>query len=275
MTMAILMILSPCGVTMAVLSALITRVGKPLGTLLEETVMRKMSILLVCGAAILLAVKTGAETREKAGKPIRPRIHLELKATWTKLQKKIDKRPEEQVEALQLLYKVLIDTRTSNALQSEILEYFVRHEATVVVRECLLLKFPDHVVRASKYLGKKRDRGAVPYLIYVLDKNNYSLREGGEMIGVHKTLKKTLVEAILDITGLKAKAGKVDVDKKEDVDRVLSLARSWAKEKRLTPLETRQSPKETMGPKARGNTETKTDSTDKGASQKEGEKPKQ
>jgi hypothetical protein len=128
-----------------------------------------------------------------------------------------------------------------------------------VTRELLLHPLSDAVAAAAGRLAKPaageehktpgtapqpamRDTQAVPFLIYVLDRNNYILN-GDEEATVHGLLKLELVSAILFITDTAAKVRPVDVDSRQDVNRVLAGARAWAAEKGLQPLEKQRPPK--------------------------------
>lgn len=128
-----------------------------------------------------------------------------------------------------------------------------------VVRECLLHPNSDVVAAACKALLKfepkqgdqatvvagqpnDKDFQAVPYLVYVLNRNNYQVW-GSEEATVHFILKRRLVQALLYITDTENPTAPVDVDDEEQVDRVLALARKWAAEKGLEALEKQRPPK--------------------------------
>lgn len=87
-----------------------------------------------------------------------------------------------------------------------------------------------------------RDTQAVPFLIYVLNRNNYHL-DGSEEATIHLIVKQRIVDAILYNTDIGAKVGAVNIDRCEDVDLFLAVARKWAAEKGLQPLEKQRPPK--------------------------------
>jgi len=128
-----------------------------------------------------------------------------------------------------------------------------------VTRELLLHPLSDVVAAAARHLGKPpaleehkapatapepamRDTQAVPFLIYVLNRNNY-LQPGDEEATVHALLQRHLVNAILYITQAENEVGALKTGEDEYIDRVLALARKWAAEKGLEPLEKQRPPK--------------------------------
>jgi hypothetical protein len=128
-----------------------------------------------------------------------------------------------------------------------------------VTRELLLHPIPDLVAATARHLAKPaageerkapgtapepamRDTQAVPFLIYVLNRNNYHL-DGSEEATIHLIVKQRIVDAILYNTDIGAKVGAVNVDRCEDVDLFLAVARKWAAEKGLQPLEKQRPPK--------------------------------
>jgi len=128
-----------------------------------------------------------------------------------------------------------------------------------VVREFLLHPHSDFQSAACKQLLKskpkqpdkgtvvavqpsERDFQAVPFLAYVLQRNNF-LQSGSEEATVHAILKRNLVRALLYITDTENQTAPVNVHHEKDVDRVLALARKWMAEKGLQPLEKQRPPK--------------------------------
>jgi hypothetical protein len=128
-----------------------------------------------------------------------------------------------------------------------------------VTRELLLHPLSDVVAPAARHLGKPaaleehkapatapepamRDTQAVPFLIYVLNRNNY-LQPGDEEATVHILLQRHLVNAILYITQAEKEVGAVKTGEEEYIDSVLASARKWAAEKGLQPLEKQRPPK--------------------------------
>jgi hypothetical protein len=128
-----------------------------------------------------------------------------------------------------------------------------------VTRELLLHPLSDVVAAAARHLAKPaagekgktpgtapepamRDTQAVPFLIYVLNRNNY-LQPGDEEATVHMLLQRHLVNAILYITQAEKEVGAVKIGEEEYIDSVLASARKWAAEKGLQPLEKQHPPK--------------------------------
>jgi hypothetical protein len=128
-----------------------------------------------------------------------------------------------------------------------------------VTRELLLHPLSDVVALAARHLAKPaarqeqkapgtapqpamRDTQAVPFLIYVLNRNNY-LQPGDEEATVHMLLQRHLVNAILYITQAEKEVGAVKIGEEEYIDSVLAWARKWAAEKGLQPLEKQRPPK--------------------------------
>lgn len=128
-----------------------------------------------------------------------------------------------------------------------------------VTRELLLHPVSGVVAAAARHLAKPaageehktpgtapeptmRDTQAVPFLIYVLNRNNY-IGWGDEEATLHILLQRHLVNAILYITEAEKEAGAVNIGGEEYIDSVLAWARKWAAEKGLEPLEKQRPPK--------------------------------
>ena len=129
-----------------------------------------------------------------------------------------------------------------------------------VTRELLLHPVSDVVAVAARNLAKPpareepkapvaapeaamRDTQAVPFLIYVLNRNNYYHFAGSEETTIQLIVKQRIVDAILYNTDLAVKPADVNVDRCEDVDLFVAAARKWAAEKGLQPLEKQRPPK--------------------------------
>jgi len=166
--------------------------------------------------------------------------------------------PPAKVDALRLLYDCV---RRSEKKIQYVNGAVVLMEAggPAVVRECLLHPNSDVVASACeallKFKPKQADQGtvvagqpndrdsqAVPFLVYVLQRNNF-WQDGSEVATVHFILKQRLVAALLYITDTENRTAPVNVDDEQQVDRVLALARKWAAEKGVEPLEKQRPPK--------------------------------
>jgi hypothetical protein len=128
-----------------------------------------------------------------------------------------------------------------------------------VTRELLLHPLSGVVAAAARHLAKPtageehktpgtapepamRDTQAVPFLIYVLNRNNY-VQPGSEEATLHILLQRHLVNAILYITQAESQVDAAKIGEEEYIDSVLALARKWAAEKGLEPLEKQRPPK--------------------------------
>jgi len=128
-----------------------------------------------------------------------------------------------------------------------------------VTRELLLHPIPGIAAAAARHLAKPaagekgktpgtaaetamRDAQAVPFLIYVLNRNNY-IGFGDEEATIHMLLQRHLVNAILYITEAENSVGAVNIGEEDYIDSVLAWARKWAAEKGLQPLEKQRPPK--------------------------------
>ena len=181
---------------------------------------------------------------------------------WRKIQRLVrsttGSAPPTKADGFRLLYDCV---RRSEEKMQYVNGAVVLMEAggPAVVRECLLHPNSDVVAAACKALLKfkpkqgdqatvgagqpnDKDFQAVPYLVYVLQRNNF-WQDGSEVATVHFILKQRLVEALLYITDTENRTAPVDVDDEQQVDRVLALARKWAAEKGLQPLEKQRPPK--------------------------------
>ncbi|MHC4648706.1 MAG: hypothetical protein ACYTBJ_24890 [Planctomycetota bacterium] len=213
---------------------------------------------LVCIA--VLVVGTNCRNHEKTDVPRAAVMKevSELEATWERLETKIRDNPGlwEDVdrmfggtakveglhvkrERLEQLYGLLTDPNSNPASAHRALEAFVKLGASEVVRESLLnprkdVPGWDLVITAGEAVTHTKDEKAVPHLICVLERNNYP-QEGSEEATIHIIMKRNLLEAIGTVTGLDTRVS--DVDNIEEVDRVLSEARAWAKREGLTLFE--------------------------------------
>ena len=144
-------------------------------------------------------------------------------------------------ERLQQAYSMLSDPEAKRSAAGRALRLFIKLEAGEVIRESLLHDHMGVVVPASTALLEQADRGvncvaALPYLIHVLAKNNYP-HPGSEAATTHTIMKRKLVEAIQKITNLDIKVSEINVDSIEEVERVLSLAKAWAKQRNIKLFE--------------------------------------
>jgi hypothetical protein len=138
-------------------------------------------------------------------------------------------------------------------------EALIEADIPEVTRELLLHPLSDVVAAAARHLAKPaageerkapgtapqpavRDTQAVPFLIYVLKRNNY-IRCGSEEATVHMLLKLHLVNAIRDITQAENQVDAAKIREQEYIESVLALARKWTAEKGLQPLEKQRPPK--------------------------------
>jgi len=145
-----------------------------------------------------------------------------------------------QKNSLQQLYLMLKDPSAKASGASAGLKVFVRLDAKEVIRESLLNPRKNVVgwglvMVAAEAIKNTSDEKALPHLIYVLSQNNY-VQEGSEEATVHRRMKTELIEAIQQITGLDIKVSEINVNNTEEVERVLSMARAWAKQKGIELL---------------------------------------
>jgi len=172
------------------------------------------------------------------------------------LKDRVNTTPSDKEDGLQALYEY-VRVPESKGGQLGAAKMLLDTDAPEVVRELLLHANKDVVITACMQLLKnkaeepdkepaKKDEQAVPFLVYVLARNNY-IQEGSEAATIHIILKGQLVAALLHITDLGGQVGKVDVDRKEDIGRVLTAARAWAAEKKMEPLEKQRAPKPESG----------------------------
>ena len=149
----------------------------------------------------------------------------------------IDYLTASKKDALQDLYNKLKEPSSKTSTARDALDTFVKLGATEVVRESLLNQRKDTsgwglVIRASDAVGTAKDEQAIANLIHVLKNNNYP-QPGSEAAGLHQRMKIELIETIQQITGLDLKAEEIDVDNKNEIEDVLSLAREWAKKEKI------------------------------------------
>lgn len=165
--------------------------------------------------------------------------------------------PSKDLE-LSSLYEVVRDT--GNGLSQNVgARLLLEADMPAVLHELLLHSNGNVVGRACDQLtlgrpkdpaglapgtpgASPKDNEAVPFLVFVLDRNNY-LQQGESEATLHLVMKRRLLDALLYITDLETQAGKVDIHDEKAIDRVLALARAWAAEKGLEPLEKQRPPK--------------------------------
>ena len=205
-------------------------------------------IILLCGCKDKPEPETVSKSEMKTAG--------ELVSTWKRLENNFTREPElwkdvqivlkkhninhltaSKKDALQELYFHLKDPTSKGSSAKDALDIFVKLGATEVVRETLLnprrdVPGWDLVVRAADEIKNTKDVKALPHLIRVLGQNNYS-QEGSEQASIHTIMKRKLIETIQQITGLDLKAEEIDVDNKNEIEDVLSLAREWAKKEKI------------------------------------------
>jgi len=216
--------------------------------------MKNAICILLCSAIIVAIAGCRDEEELEKTKPVQMKDAAELKPTWDKLATEVrdnqefwrqaeavldryakDYFAELKKNALRRLYGILSDPQAEVSAAKESLRLFVKMNATEVVRESLLHKNRDVVIIASEGLIEEaekagKDKGAIPYLIYVLAQNNY-IQQGSEEASIHQNMKRKLIKAIQKITNLDIKLSEINADSIEEVERVLSLARKWANQK--------------------------------------------
>lgn len=223
--------------------------------------MRRIISISICTVVVLLVANCRKDREEVAEQKIvvlKPAEQLEVE--WQKLdsmsrdkpelekeiERLLDRYTEEQVrpsgtEALQRIYSMIRNPDGEVPAAREALRLFVKMNATEVVRESLLHKNRDVVIIASDALVAQTEKNAknemgIPYLIHVLAQNNY-IQEGSEDATIHTIMKHKLIKAIQKITNLDIKVSEINVDHIEEVERVLSLARAWAKQRKIKLFE--------------------------------------
>jgi len=219
--------------------------------------MKRIIMAYLCIAIVLLACGCGDKEKPQTAQM---KDASELKETWDELETEIwenldfwrqaeaildryakDYFAELKKNALRRLYGILSDPQAEVSAARESLRLFVKMNATEVIRESLLHKNRDVVIIASEALIQEaekagKDKGAIPYLIYVLAQNNY-IQQGSEEASIHQNMKRKLIEAIQQITNLDIKISEIDEDDPQEVERVLSLARTWTKQKGIKLFE--------------------------------------
>ena len=211
--------------------------------------MKRIINVFMCVVVVVLVSASGHEKT----KTLQMKDQAELKETWGILGGKLHDNPElwkqaEKVlerykkgysaevkkDALQQLYRLISNPKTKASVARRALEVFIKLEATEVIRESLLHPRWDFVIMACEALVDQatkmgvRDEAALPYLTHVLAKNNYS-QPGSEDATIHRIMKRKLIKAIQQITGIDKKV--TDVDNIQEVERFLTLARGWADRK--------------------------------------------
>lgn len=219
-----------------------------------------MIALLVAGCKKDKEYERSIEKVGNIDKVVEMKSEIELHATWDNLGKKIDENPVlwtdmKQVYSLDAkltmpstsqatlrqLYNLIQDPNANPAAAKKALEFFVKVDAKEVVREALInprkdVPGWDLVIIASEAARVTVDIKATPYLIYAIAKNNY-LQEGSENATIHKIMKRKLIEAIKEIHGLDIKITEINVNDPEQINKVLSMAKTWAKQKGIKLFE--------------------------------------
>jgi len=221
-----------------------------------------LTLLLMCGCKKPAIDKSteGAREAPKQAAKIHMKTQEELQSAWDKLESETEQDPElwkkvaEVYErdvrtslpsskrvAWQQLYQVLGDPNANPAAARNVLQVFIDANATEVVRESVInprrgVPGWELTTIASQALGTVRDKKAVPYLIQALIRNNYP-QPGSESATLHSNMKRKLLGAIQRITGLDAGIDKIDVNDPEQVERVISMAKDWAKQHNIQLLD--------------------------------------
>lgn len=224
-----------------------------------------ITFLLVYGCGDEKTSYEEDDKRPDENRIVQMKNEAELQVEWDNLESKVDENPElwEHVKrvfnrdlqanlpsskevAVRQLYRILKDPNSTASAASEALKFFVSADVKEVVRESLLNPRNDVtgwglVITASTALVAEsskgvRDTASLPYLIHVLAKNNYP-QPGSEAATIHRRMKRELIEAIKQITNFDIKSSEINVDDPEEVERVLSLARAWAKQRNIKLFE--------------------------------------
>lgn len=149
-----------------------------------------------------------------------------------------NERPNWQVVGARLLLKADIP---------EVLHELLLHLHLGIVNAAC-----DHLLqKAAKPVGgdkeeskaeSPRDLAAVPFLIFVLDRNNY-VQIGSQEATANIVIKEKTALILMQLMGKEWEFSQLNVRRVGDVDRVLALARAWAAEKGVEPLEKQRPPK--------------------------------
>jgi len=137
--------------------------------------------------------------------------------------------------------------------------FLLKADIPEVLHELLLHPHPGIVIAACDHLLQKagkavggdkeepkaesaRDVAAVPFLIFVLNRNNYD-QMGSEEATANYLIKQKAALILMQIMGKEWEFSQLNVPRAGDVDRVLALARAWAAENGFEPLEKQRPPK--------------------------------
>ncbi len=144
-------------------------------------------------------------------------------------------------ERLDRLYGELLDPNGNGSLARRAFEILEQMQVTDVARPALLHKYMGVVIRASRSLAKRADRGmpdleALPYLIYVLERNNY-IADGSEEAVVHNLMKRSLVRAIVKTTELGIDPERVNINNEHQIADIIAQAEEWARQHKIVLFE--------------------------------------
>lgn len=183
----------------------------------------------------------------------------ELKTTWIELKNKIKNNPDIETNFMQTyqqlfrkdvvdsnqadiqrLYNLIREPNSSPSSARNALEFFIKADANTIIRESLLnpqrgIPGWELVIISTKAIGSNKDKESLPYLIYTLQKNNYP-QEGSEDATIHQTMKRDLIQSVQKITNLNIDISKIDVDNPDEMEKILSMARDWAKKNSIKLL---------------------------------------
>jgi len=144
-------------------------------------------------------------------------------------------------ERLDRLYGELLDPNGNGILARRAFGILERMQVTNVARPALLHKHMGVVIDASRSLAKRADRGmpdleALPYLIYVLERNNYIV-PGGDVGVVHDLMKRSLVNAIVKTIELGIDPERVNIDNEHQIADIIAQAEEWARRHKIVLFE--------------------------------------
>jgi hypothetical protein len=149
--------------------------------------------------------------------------------------------PASKKIAIQQLYGMIQDPNIKASTARKALEIFINTDSKDIIREALINTRPDIdawglVIIASEAIIKTKDKNAIPYLIYVLAKNNYTQAISDDST-IHAIVKQKLITAIKMISDLNIDSNKINVDDPLEIKDVLSQARTWAKRNNIKLLD--------------------------------------
>jgi hypothetical protein len=211
--------------------------------------MRPISVIsiIVVGISFVQGCKRVREPVE--AKVYAPKPVEQLQLDWAELESKVRNSAvlQQQLErfkkrhgiaegmastgdALKRAYGTLSDPSAKTSAAVDALQLFSELGTPEVVRQELLHDHWAVVGQAATIIVNQsergvKDKGALPYLIYFMAKNNDARPGNGETTGV----KERVLLAIQRITNLDIELSETDVDNPQKVEQSLSMARAWAR----------------------------------------------